>query len=134
MFLNQLMKSNKEDFLRICVYASLANGVFAEEEKNMLFAYCREMDIKEEVPDTAEPFEILISRMQQNTTNKEKKIITLEILALMKTDGLYDEKEHSFMENLITGLGLSHGTLYQLDELLNRYIEVGAELYNAIAE
>ncbi len=134
MFLNQLMKSNKEDFLRLCVYASLANGVFAEEEKNMLFAYCREMDIKEEVPDTTETFETLISRMQQNTTNKEKKIITLEILALMKADGLYDEKEHSFMENLITGLGLSNGTLYQLDELLNRYIEVGAELYNAIAE
>ena len=65
MFLNQLKETNKEDFLKVCVYASLANGVFADEEKDMLFAYCREMNIKEHVPETPEALEVLMQKIRE---------------------------------------------------------------------
>lgn len=134
MYLNQLEEANKEDFLKVCVHASLSNGVFATEEKRTLFAYCREMNVKEYVPETPETFEELIGKICKETSKKEKNIYVLEILALIKSDGIYDNKEHVFMEKLLTGLGLSSSVLEKFEKLLDKYLEIEKELFTAIIE
>lgn len=132
MFLNQLNESNKENFLKLCVYASLANGVFAKEEKDTLYAYCREMDVEEHIPETAETLEEIIKTINENTQKSEKNIIILEILALVKSDNIFDDKEQEFMKEVVNGLGLADSCIDKYNELLNKYIEIGRELFLAI--
>jgi tellurite resistance protein len=134
MFLSYLEEINKEKFLKVCVHAALANNIFAEEEKRTIGAYCREMDLPIHEPKVEESFEDLLKGLCVSTTKEEKKIIVLETLALMKSDGVYDEKEKTFMKKLIDSLGVSESDLSQLDKLLKKYIEIGKELYSAITE
>ena len=134
MFLNQLDESNKRDFLKVCVHASLANGIFANEEKEMLFAYCREMNVKESIPEITETFDELIDRVNKNTNDKEKKIFLLEVLALVKSDGIYDEDERDFMRKILSGFDFSKEVLEKFNILLDKYIEIGKEIYTEIVK
>lgn len=134
MFLNRLSEVTKESFLKICVYASLSNEMFADEEKETLFAYCREMNVPESIPDTPESFDELIKKINSETNNEEKNIYLLETLALIKSDGIYDEKEQEFMKKLTNGLGFSDDVLDKYNKLLEKYLEIGKELYAAITE
>lgn len=45
MVLNLLNENTKKGFLKLCVHAYLSNGTFAKKEKDILFAYYREMNI-----------------------------------------------------------------------------------------
>lgn len=134
MFLNQLEESNKRDFLKVCVYASLANGILANEEKEMLFAYCREMNIKECIPEITETFDELLDRVNKNTNDKEKKIFLLEVLALVKSDGIYDDDERDFMKKILSGFDFSKEVLEKFNILLDKYIEIGKEIYTEIVK
>lgn len=134
MFLSRLNEGTKESFLKLCVHASLSNGVFAMEEKDILFAYCREMNVNEKIPDTPETLEELITKISNETSDEEKNIYILEILALMKSDGIYDEKENEFMKKLALGLGFSEDVLIKYNNLLEKYLEIEKELYAAITE
>lgn len=134
MFLNELKATTKEGFLKICVYAALSNEVFAEEEKDTLFAYCREMDINEHIPETQESFDELLDKLNVDATKQEKNIIILETLALIKSDGVYDDDENDFMNKLVCGLNLDKNILEKFEKLLDKYIQVGQELYAAIIE
>lgn len=134
MFLNYLEGSNKEGFLKVCVHAALSNGILAEEEKEALAAYCREMDIDVHVPEMPETFDELVNQLSASTTAIEKNIIVLETLALVKSDSVYDEKEQLFMDTLANKLGVSEKHLAKLAELLDKYIEMGKDIYAAITE
>jgi len=134
MFLNYLEEDNKERFLKVCIHAALANGLFEEEEKDMLGAYCREMDIEEHIPETSESFDKLLKEIFDNATMVERKIFTLEVLALVQADGVYDEDEKNFMEKLTSNLGISDDILLKLNGLLEKYLEVGADMYSLIFE
>lgn len=134
MFLNQLNEVTKESFLKLCVHAALSNGIFANEEKETLYAYCREMNVKENIPDTPETLDELLEKINGETSDKEKNIYILEILALIKSDGIYDDKEREFMKKLAYRLGFSEETLVKYNNLLEKYLEIGKELYEAITE
>ncbi len=134
MFLNRLNEATKESFLKLCVHASLADGVFADEERETLFAYCREMNIDEKVPETPETFEELVSKINDETDSEEKNIYVLETLALVKSDDVYDATEKEFMEKLVHGLGFSNDVINKYDVLLEKYLGIVNELVNAISE
>lgn len=124
MFLNQLKEENKELFLKVCVHASLSNGVFANKEKEMISEYCREMNISENVPECGETFDATLEELSEKATNEEKKIIMLEILGLVKSDGVYDEKEKKFMNDLAKGIKVQEIVLTKLNSLLDIYTAV----------
>lgn len=132
MFLNHLQEESKECFLRVCVHAALSNGVFDKEEKETLATYCREMNVDVHVPEIKETFEELMCTLSSIATQAEKNIIVLETLALVKSDGVYDDKERAFMTRLINGLNVSEAGLSKIAILLDKYIEVGKELYSEI--
>lgn len=134
MFLSYLNEANKEGFLKLCVHAALSDDNFAEEENAAIEAYCREMDLKVHRPEGCESFQDLVKELSDSTAKEEKNIIVLETLALIKSDGVYDEKEKVFMKELIDGLGVSNSKLIKFDELLTKYLEIGKEMYSAIIE
>ena len=92
------------------------------------------MDIEEHIPESKEDFDTLIGRLRGETNDEEKRIIVFETLTFIKSDGTYDEKEQDFMLKLTTGLGLSKEDLDRFDSLLEKYLLVEQELFDAIAE
>ena len=129
MFLNYL---TKENFLKLCVCAAMANEVFSEEEKETFDLYCREMGLEAHIPDMSENVDDLIAKIFSSTRMDEKNIIALEILSLLKCDGVYDDDEKIFMDKLAKGLRISDDKILKLEYLLDKYIEIGKELYTEI--
>lgn len=132
MFLMLLKEENKERFLKVCVYAAMSNEIFAEEEKLMISAYCREMNIAEHIPETTAEFDAFIPELAENTDGKEKNIILLETLALIRSDGIYDDREQAFMKSLTVGLGLPLSKLDDYLVILDKYNEMAKEMMQAI--
>ena len=132
MFLMLLKEENKERFLKVCVYAAMSNEIFAEEEKLMISAYCREMNIAEHIPETTAEFDAFIPELAENTDSKEKNIILLETLALIRSDGIYDDREQAFMKSLTLGLGLPLSKLDDYLVILDKYNEMAKEMLQAI--
>ena len=132
MFLMLLKEENKERFLKVCVYAAMSNEIFAEEEKLMISAYCREMNIAEHIPETTAEFDAFIPELAENTDGKEKNIILLETLALIRSDGIYDDREQAFMKSLTLGLGLPLSKLDDYLVILDKYNEMAKEMMQAI--
>jgi uncharacterized membrane protein YebE (DUF533 family) len=134
MFLNQLSEVTKELFLKVCVNAAWSNGVFANEEEEMIAAYCREMNIPEIVPNHGENITSTLTLLSENASSKEKNIIILEILGLVKADGRYEENEMAFMDSLVTGLKVNEDVLNKITNLLEQYTSACNELYVTICE
>ena len=134
MFLNQLENDNKELFLKVCVLAALSNGLFANEEKEMISAYCREMNIPENIPECSESIEDIAAVLAEKASDVEKNIIVLEVLGLVKSDGLYEDKEKAFMETLVSGMRTKEGMLSKMESLLEIYTVVCKELYAAVLD
>ena len=134
MFLKYLKEENKKCFLKLCVHAALANEVFATEEQRMIEEYCQEMNIPKDIPDTSESFEKVLQDIANNTNDMEKNIIVLEILGLIKADGMYDDKEKEFMEKLVKEIGVKEELLSKLNSLLEIYSTVCKEIYTTIIE
>ena len=134
MFLNQLENKNKRLFLKVCVLASLSDGVFAKEEREMITAYCKEMNVPEEVPDCPETMNDLLEEIAQNTSEKEKKIIVLEILGLLRSDGIFEDMEKTFVDTLAEKLDVPYYVFDQINSLLKVYTAVYQELYSTICE
>lgn len=118
----------------MCVHAAWSNGVFVNEEKEMIFAYCREMCIPEDVPEYDGTINDVLSELAEKATTKEKNIIMLEILGLVKADGVYEEKEIEFMNSIVAGMKVKEGVLSKLNSLLDIYATVCKELFFTLSE
>ena len=134
MFLNQLNQENKQLFLKICVLGSLCNGVFEQEEREMISAYCREMNIPDDVPECNESLEEVLKNLANKTSDVEKNIILLEIMGLVKSDNVYDKKEMTFINLLVKNLNIKEDVLNKITSLLDTYTKVCNELYSTIFE
>ncbi|MDD6488437.1 MAG: hypothetical protein PUG48_01290 [Clostridia bacterium] len=134
MFLSYLKEENKERFLKLCVHAALSNGVFAKEEKEILETYCQEMNLPVQVPDIEEPLEVLLKDISENTSETEKKIIVLETLGLIKSDGVYDEQERMFMKKFVNAIDINEELFSKINSLLDIYSVVFQELYKTVIE
>ena len=120
--------------LEVCVHAAMANKVLEKEEQEMIFAYCREMNIPEHIPDMEDSFEGIAAKLASQTDDAEKRIIALEILGLVKADGRFDGKEKAFFDKLIEGLQIEQDIVSRLESLLERYSAVCKEIYASVYE
>lgn len=116
-----ITRKNKMKFLELCVHAVLSNGVFVSQEKDMISVYCREMNIEESFPEINNNFEEFIEDFSKTLTFKEKKIIILETLSIVRADGIYDKSEKKFMEFLVNKFEMSTSTLDNCIRLLDEY-------------
>ncbi|MDO5361025.1 MAG: hypothetical protein Q4F03_00060 [Eubacteriales bacterium] len=134
MFLNYLERGNKKRFLDICVHAAMSDGNFVKEEKEMMAAYCREMNIPEYIPEENESLETILNDFVNNSSDVERKIVLTEILGLVKADNAYTEKEKEFMEKLAAKMCIEAGVLDKINSLLDIYNLVCKELFTTIVK
>ena len=133
MFLNQLSENEKNAFISLSVHASKANGVFADEEKDIIQEYCREMGIAFFDADTAIPMEEIISVFKESET-KIKRIVLLEILGLVYSDGEYDDSEKGFVREFTEKIGLKEEDLNKQTIAIKEYLEALKKVTVAIVD
>ncbi len=131
MLLNQLSQKEKEAFISLSVHSANANGNFAEEENTMIQEYCKEMDIA--VPDAANTMSIDdIYGVFAESDMHIKRIVLLETLGLIFSDGVYDEQEKQFIYEYVDRIGLSRTEADDMIKLIIKYMDVMKEIALAV--
>lgn len=120
MFLHLLNNEQRELFLDLAIKATEANGVVEIEEKNMLKAFSIEMQIPFRYTTKKTTDEIL-SRLSDITTEKEKKILSFELIGILLADGIYDEEEKTFMIQISERANISMDVIEKMINVLDEY-------------
>lgn len=123
MFLNQLNPKEKETFMSLSVHVANANGILANEEKEMIQEYCREMGLDSFDEKNAVPMEDVLTVFKQSDLHI-RKIVLFEILGLAYADGEYEDTEDDFIIQFATAIGLNKETLEEQETLLVEYLEI----------
>ena len=131
MFLNLMNKPQKELFMELAIKAAEVNGVVELEEKNMLKAYAIEMQIHARYKTERETEEILNSLLEI-TCEKERRIIVFEILGMMFSDGVYDEKEEQFVKYISDKAGMSIDDIMNMISVLKEYEKVYKKICDVV--
>ena len=132
MFLSQLSEKEKNAFISLSVHASNSNGIFVDEEKVMIQEYCKEMGIPffdannaismDEVVDVFKASELQI-----------KKIVLLETLGLVYSDGEFDPGEKSFINDYAKKIGLTDADVEKTTVAIKEYLDALKKVTEAIA-
>ena len=132
MFLGQLSEKEKNAFISLSVYASKVNGVFAEDEKEMIQEYCREMGIPffdaENVIAMDEVVDVF-----KNAELSIKKIVLLETLGLVYSDGNYDDCEKEFVSDFAKKIELTDADVQKQTVVIKEYLDALKKVAEALA-
>lgn len=129
MFLNSLNNSQKSLFIELAIKAAESNGIVPIEEKNMLKAFAIEMGITP-VYHTESETEDIINEIIEISSEKELKVILFEILGIIVSDNVFDEKEKAFVKHVVEKCNMDTALIDEMVELINKY----ASIYNEIVD
>ena len=91
MFLNKLDREEQITFLKLAHYIARIDGDFSTNEKNVIQTYCLEMQIEDIVYNEKDiHLDVLLSNIK---STKNQKIVLLEIMALIYSDGLHQQEQ-----------------------------------------
>ena len=131
MFLNQLSEKEKEAFISLSVHVSNSNGIFADEEKVMIQEYSKEMEIPEFDTNEAKSIDEIINVFKSSELHI-KKVIMLEVLGLVYSDGFYDAEEENFIKKLSDDIGLADEIVESLTVAIKKYSDALKEVCGAV--
>lgn len=96
MFLNRLDHDSKVAFLKLAHYVANSNDDFLNSKKELIEAYCLEMNI-ENIDFKKDNFNIK-EILDSVTDKKVQKIFLIEIMALIYSDEIITEAERRVIE------------------------------------
>jgi tellurite resistance protein len=106
MFLNRLNKEEKVAFLELAHYVARIDGDFAEEERTIIQTYCFEMQIDDiEYDENTFNLENLLEIFQNKMS---QKILVLELMALIYSDGYLDENEQNIINHITKAFSMNN--------------------------
>ena len=132
MFLGQLSETEKMAFISLSVHASNSNGVFASEEQMMIQEYCREMGIPFFDAENAVSMDDVINVFNDSELHI-KKVVLLETLGLLYSDGNFDESEKGFVKDFAQRVGLTEEDVMKQTAAIKEYLEALKKVAEAIA-
>lgn len=103
MFLNELKANEKDAFLELARLAAESNGIISSEQRALLEMYGHEMKIDHSVQKVA--VSSSLEALAKIFGDKSKNIVFIELLALICSDGVYDELEKEFVNKLMSNFG-----------------------------
>lgn len=118
MYLGRLNNKEKEMFLELSVYASQANGVVEEAEKEMIMSYCKEMSVLFYDVSNIHSYNE-VSEFFKGVSKEKKRIVLLELLGLCHCDGEVDSIEDAFSKKFANEIGIDD----ELYDVLSRDVE-----------
>ncbi len=107
MYLSQLDLDKQKLFLDLCINTAKVDNNFDDKEKSVIDAYCFEMGLKNNDYTTKFSLEEVLNQMKKTCSPREINIILVEILALIMSDGKYDDLEADLTKTLRNILEIS---------------------------
>lgn len=107
MYLSTLDLEKKHIFLDLEIYMAQIDGDFSDREKEIINAHCYEMRIDNNNFECEKSLDEVYSKIKEIMTEKEKRIIFLELVATILADDTYHMKETEMTESLSSLLGIS---------------------------
>ena len=132
MYLNKLSGEQKELFLDLCIYASMANNDFDEKEKEYIRQYCEEMRLDNVRYTAVNSLEDAVEQIIKISSEKELKIVILELTALLLSDNEYDEMEKQFMQKMLIKANISSDLNDKMINSLKKLMDIYAEIDSMI--
>ena len=128
MFLQELKENEKKAFLELVHLVAKANGIITTEEQKMLDSYNKEMGVTICLEELEE--KELLDIVGQFESNRSKRIVFLEALAVALADGDYMEDEKEFIKGLREAFAI---TLDEYEDFKGWIIKTNA-LYEQASE
>ena len=113
------------------VHVSNSNGIFADEEKVMIQEYSKEMEIPEFDTNEAKSIDEIINVFKSSELHI-KKVIMLEVLGLVYSDGFYDAEEENFIKKFSDDIGLADEIVESLTVAIKKYSDALKEVCGAV--
>ena len=132
MFLGQLSEKEKNAFISLSVHASNSNGDFAEKEKMMIQEYCKEMGIPFFDANNVISMDEVIAVFMESERSI-KKIVLLETLGLVYSDGEFDESEKGFISGFAKRIGLTEEDVAKQTAAIKEYLAALKKVAEAIS-
>lgn len=105
MFLNELNGEERVAFLELAHLVAKSNGIVDEKEKKMLDTYSQEMGVDLVSTDLNQwSLEKITAFFESERT---KRIVFLEAIAVAFADGVYHDEQKSLIRELKEGLSIS---------------------------
>lgn len=121
MYLNYLSQREKRIFLKLSHVISEADGIVLENEMRLIHQYAEEMQISpEEMAE--EDVDSILAEISNNSTNKAKRIIFAELLAIALIDDNYEGSEIAFMRKIADVLNISPKIEFQISNAVYNYV------------
>ena len=131
MFLGKLSEKEKNAFISLSVHASNSIGDFAEEEKMMIQEYCKEMGIPFFDANNAISMDEVIAVFLESERSI-KKIVLIETLGLVYSDGVFDELEKGFISGFAKKIGLTEEDVAKQTAAIKEYLAALKKVAEAI--
>ena len=132
MFLRELNEEAKDLFLDLSIYAAMANDICVDEEKVTIDDYCFELGINEVRYEASKPLEDVLKQIKGCCNTSEINIVMVEILALLMSDEVVDEKERDFVKKLQNVFEISEEKVEKMMTVVKAAKETIASLYALI--
>jgi len=106
MFLNRLGSDEKVAFLELAHHVARSDNDFNEDQKNIISKYCLEMQM-DDIAYDEEQFDIY-STLDKIQNHRSRKIVLLEIMALIYSDDFLHEGERKVLEKVLEEFDLNY--------------------------
>lgn len=131
MFLNRLSEEEKTGFLELAHHVARSDNDFSEDQKAIIEKYCMEMQMEDIVYDE-DTFDIYTT-LDKIQNHRSRKIVLLEIMALIYSDDFLHEGERKVLEKMLEEFDLN----YNLSIVYTQWAKTMLSLYtqgNALIE
>jgi hypothetical protein len=131
MLLKYLSKPEQELFLELCNFAANIDNDYPEQEKNYIQEYRQEMALDENAYTIKGlEYDEIVKKILEISTPESIRRIIIELIALLKSDGILHSQENNLIAKLQEDFKLSSDILKEiyesLENLENAYTKIFA--------
>lgn len=120
MFLEMLRGDEKERFLDLAIKAAEANGEVVEDEKRMLKAFAKELEILPRYSSSLSLSDILADFVS-NSSKQTMRIVVFELIGILFADSEFDEKEKNYLNEITESFGLDKSIIAEMIDEIKQY-------------
>jgi len=131
MYLALLKQNEKENFLKLAVALSSADGNFGEEEHFMISQYCDEMGLDNHIPNDVDK-DFIVNEIANDSSIQNKKIMIFELLGLAMSDKKFNKSEETLILSFANKLSIDTEYVVNCKEMITKYLELQNQINNYI--
>ncbi|KNY27708.1 MULTISPECIES: hypothetical protein [Clostridia] len=130
MLLKYLSKPEQELFLELCNFAANIDNDYSEQEKNYIQEYRQEMALDENAYTIKRlEYDEIVKKILEISTPESIRRIIIELIALLKSDGILHSQENNLIAKLQEDFKLSSDILKEIYESLENLENAYAKIF-----